>query len=184
MYFNQPPTIADIARGLATVPRWNGQTVLDKVGHRWSVLQHCLAGMACTADPMEQLIFALHDAEEMVTGDTPKPYKTREQSALGDEIRDEIFRGLGLPLLKADERALVRVKEIDDRVRIAEAHVLCHPVRRAHAEPSVEQEWFPDTVNQVWGLIGIPPHIAIDLYVDAVEAIWDAPAVRQLRRRA
>ena len=70
--------IEDIARGLAFVARWNGQTVGD---HPYSVAQHSLLvehifGISVPdGDPVWKLAALLHDAAEYVVGDMVSPVK-------------------------------------------------------------------------------------------------------------
>ena len=85
--------IEDIARGLARVARWNGQTRGD---HAFSVAQHSLlveayvVAMEPVISPRGQMAALLHDAPEYVIGDMISPfkavigggYKTIEQSLL------------------------------------------------------------------------------------------------------
>ena len=79
--------IEDIARGIARVARWNGQTKGD---HAFSVAEHCvvverlygrLNPNASSADRMTAL---LHDAAEYVVGDMISPFK----AALGIDYKD------------------------------------------------------------------------------------------------
>ena len=104
---NPAPTdieIQDIARGLAFVARWNGQTVGD---HPYSVAEHSLLVEELfrrknpNADANWRLAALLHDAAEYVIGDMISPVK----SALGDEYRvletrigDAVRLRFGLPL--------------------------------------------------------------------------------------
>lgn len=95
--------IADIARGLARVARWNGQT---EGAHAFSVAQHTLlvetvAGMASPwLDARGRLAAMLHDAPEYVIGDLISPFKV----LLGGEYRTiearllaAIHRRFGVP---------------------------------------------------------------------------------------
>lgn len=79
--------IEDIARGIARVARWNGQTSGD---HAFSVAEHCvvvenlfsiLNPKASSADKLTAL---LHDAAEYVIGDMISPFK----SAIGIDYKD------------------------------------------------------------------------------------------------
>lgn len=79
--------IEDIARGIARVARWNGQT---NGVHAFSVAEHCvvvenlfsiLNPKASTADKLTAL---LHDAAEYVIGDMISPFK----SAIGIDYKD------------------------------------------------------------------------------------------------
>jgi 5'-deoxynucleotidase YfbR-like HD superfamily hydrolase len=78
--------IDDIARGLARVARWNGQTV---GAHAFSVAQHTLlvetiAGLSAPwLDTRGKLAAMLHDAPEYVIGDLISPFKV----LLGGEYR-------------------------------------------------------------------------------------------------
>ena len=87
---NPAPTdieIQDIARGLAFVARWNGQTIGD---HPYSVAEHSLlveelfSSRHSSSDDRWRLAALLHDAAEYVIGDMISPVK----SALGNEYRD------------------------------------------------------------------------------------------------
>lgn len=79
--------IADIARGLAFVARWNGQTQGDWA---YSVAEHSLlveeifGRIAPDAPPRWRLAALLHDAPEYVIGDMISPVK----SAIGTAYRD------------------------------------------------------------------------------------------------
>src|SRR3990170_1324798 len=70
--------IADIAHGLARVPRWNGQT---KGAHIFSVAQHSLVveeiARALKPDLADRwrLAILLHDAPEYVVSDIISPFK-------------------------------------------------------------------------------------------------------------
>ena len=78
--------IDDIARGLARVARWNGQTT---GAHAFSVAQHCLLVETLTAECARvsregSLAALLHDAPEYVVGDLISPFKT----AVGIDYKD------------------------------------------------------------------------------------------------
>ncbi len=70
--------IEDIARGLARVARWNGQTTGD---HAFSVAQHSvivedlLGRLYPKTTTAERLTALLHDAPEYVVGDMISPFK-------------------------------------------------------------------------------------------------------------
>ncbi|MGE0278304.1 MAG: hypothetical protein AB7R40_23155 [Nitrospiraceae bacterium] len=180
-FFTKAPTLYDIALGLSTIPRWNGRTILDRVGMRWSVLQHTLACMAYAArDTAEvQWYIGVHDCEEMLSGDTPKPFKTREQSYQGDMIREEIIRGLGMP--KARTGVVEIIKRVDEDVRCAEACTLLHPGELIRV-PGYQNGFRIEAADQVWGLLDIPVRTAIELYVDKMEQLADDSTVKALRR--
>jgi hypothetical protein len=174
-----PPTVADVARGLSTIPRWTARTILDRVGLRWSVLQHSLVcGAVASGDgnPVLSAYALLHDAEEILTGDVPMPYKTDAQSELGREVRAEILRGLGLP--RPSDGVWERVKEIDMAVQEAERWVLLSPAEYA-GRP------FPDLkiTGEVWGLLDLDVRAGIELFTDVVGEILRDPRVRSLVSR-
>ncbi len=79
--------IEDIARGLARVARWNGQTSGD---HAFSVAEHSVVveGLFHQLNPKasreERLTALLHDAAEYVIGDMISPFK----AALGVDYKD------------------------------------------------------------------------------------------------
>lgn len=78
--------IEDIARGLARVARWNGQTSGD---HAFSVAEHSVVveHLFTTLNPKssreDRLTALLHDAAEYVIGDMISPFK----SALGIDYK-------------------------------------------------------------------------------------------------
>lgn len=79
--------IEDIARGLARVARWNGQTSGD---HAFSVAEHSVVvedlflQLNPNATDAQRLTALLHDAAEYVIGDMISPFK----NALGLDYRD------------------------------------------------------------------------------------------------
>lgn len=79
--------IEDIARGIARVARWNGQTKGD---HAFSVAEHsvvveCIfAKLNPKASIADRLTALLHDSAEYVVGDMISPFK----SALGIDYKD------------------------------------------------------------------------------------------------
>ena len=106
--------IEDIARGLAFVARWNGQTVGE---HPYSVAEHSLLvesifGRLSPEDlPRWRLAALLHDAAEYVIGDMISPVK----GAIGPEfpeLEDGLMRavnarcGLPFPLPPKIARAI------------------------------------------------------------------------------
>lgn len=184
-HFATPPTVADIARGLSTIPRWNGSTILDRVGLRWSVLQHSLVCGAVATQRGDAVLVAyalLHDAEEIVIGDTPKPYKTEEQTELGRAIRKEILAGLGLPAPRGG--VWDQVKQIDDQVAVAERWVLKHPRHYLNADigPTLHD---PDLriVDEVWGLLDLDVRAGIELFTDITRTVLSDSRVKSLASR-
>ncbi|WP_099866470.1 HD family hydrolase [Pararhizobium haloflavum] len=97
--------IADIAHGLARVPRWNGQTLGD---HAFSVAQHVLlvekiAGMIEPDLSAEtRLIVLLHDAPEYVIGDMISPFKAvigGDYKAIEKRLEAAIHMRFALPAI-------------------------------------------------------------------------------------
>lgn len=95
--------IEDIARGLAFVARWNGQTVGE---HAYSVAEHSLlvetlfCRIAPNAPVKWSMAALLHDAPEYVIGDMISPVKAAvgpEYEALDDRLTAAIHIRFGLP---------------------------------------------------------------------------------------
>lgn len=79
--------IEDIARGLARVARWNGQTSGD---YAFCVAEHCVVVekiftlLNPKSTPQDRLCALLHDGAEYVIGDMISPFK----NALGFDYKD------------------------------------------------------------------------------------------------
>ncbi len=95
--------IADIARGLARVARWNGQTL---GAHVFSVAQHSLlvetiaSAWEPSLAPGERLRALLHDAPEYVIGDLISPFKAvvgDGYKAVEASVFKAVERRFGLP---------------------------------------------------------------------------------------
>ncbi len=95
--------IEDIARGLAFVARWNGQTHGE---HAYSVAEHSLlvetlfARIVTKAPVKWRLAALLHDAPEYVIGDMISPVKAAVgpgYGALDDRLTAAIHLRFGLP---------------------------------------------------------------------------------------
>ena len=95
--------IKDIARGLARVARWNGQTSGD---HAFSVAEHSVVveSLFTTLNPKssnaERLTALLHDAAEYVIGDMISPFKTAlgiDYKAFEARLEEAIHLRFGLP---------------------------------------------------------------------------------------
>jgi len=95
--------IEDIARGLARVARWNGQTTGD---HAFSVAEHSVLVEALYstlypgASDAERLTALLHDAAEYVIGDMISPFKTAlgmDYKAFEARLEEAIHVRFGLP---------------------------------------------------------------------------------------
>ena len=95
--------IEDIARGLARVARWNGQTSGD---HAFSVAEHSVIvediffRLNPKATPAERLTALLHDAPEYVIGDMISPFKTAlgiDYKAFEARLEEAVHMRFGLP---------------------------------------------------------------------------------------
>ena len=95
--------IEDIARGLARVARWNGQT---SGNHAFSVAEHSVVveSLFTTLNPKstnaERLTALLHDAAEYVIGDMISPFKTAlgiDYKAFEARLEEAIHLRFGLP---------------------------------------------------------------------------------------
>ena len=95
--------IEDIARGLARVARWNGQTSGD---HAFSVAEHSVivenifTQINPRATKAERLTCLLHDAAEYVIGDMISPFKTAlglDYKTFEARLEEVIHIRFGLP---------------------------------------------------------------------------------------
>jgi len=95
--------IEDIARGLARVARWNGQT---RGGHAFSVAEHSVvvedlfSQLNPKASREQRLTALLHDAAEYVIGDMISPFKNAlgiDYKTFEARIEDAIHIRFGLP---------------------------------------------------------------------------------------
>jgi len=95
--------IEDIARGLARVARWNGQTSGD---HAFSVAEHSVivedlfTQLYPKSTTAERLTTLLHDAAEYVIGDMISPFKTAlgiDYKAFEARLEEAIHLRFGLP---------------------------------------------------------------------------------------
>jgi hypothetical protein len=94
--------IEDIARGLARVARWNGQTSGD---HAFSVAEHSVvverifSQLYPNASVHDRLTALLHDAAEYVVGDMISPFKAvlgGDYKAVEKRLDDAVNRRFGL----------------------------------------------------------------------------------------
>ncbi len=107
--------IEDIARGLARVARWNGQTATD---HAFSVAEHsviveALCGELDPSWPAAwRLAALLHDAPEYVIGDMISPFKAAlgyDYKAFEARLEGAIHMRYGLPPeLPADVKKTIK----------------------------------------------------------------------------
>ncbi|MBL1419204.1 MAG: HD family hydrolase [Alphaproteobacteria bacterium] len=113
--------ISDIARGIACVARWNGQTKGD---HAFSVAEHSLivadicVDMLPDISPELELMALLHDASEYVIGDMISPFK----NALGVDYRQFEERLEAAIHIRFGLRAIPSVK---DKKLIKKADLAC-----------------------------------------------------------
>ena len=122
--------IADIARGLARVARWNGQTAGS---HPFSVAQHSIlvetiARMTTPRlDAVGRLAMMLHDAPEYVIGDLISPFKALlggEYKTIEARLLAAIHRRFGVPTprpakLTAQVKAADRIAAYYEATRLA-----------------------------------------------------------------
>jgi hypothetical protein len=175
---SQAPTLRELAQLLARQARWNGATIRP-----WSVLQHQLLCME-VAQQRKYSHFAVlacgvHDLEEAITGDIPRPVKTDQQSAFGEDVRRWLYKAtLQLPYPEPDVIALV--KDIDDEVLHAEAECLCHPRIRAalHGEPA----WVSQC-DTLFEMVDMSEREQVHAYVTWIEALQTWPEIRRLKER-
>ncbi|MEM9599861.1 MAG: HD family hydrolase [Pseudomonadota bacterium] len=94
--------IEDIARGLARVARWNGQTSGD---HAFSVAEHSVvveqlfSDLYPDASPHDRMTALLHDGAEYVVGDMISPFKAvlgGDYKAVEARLDEAINRRFGL----------------------------------------------------------------------------------------
>lgn len=110
--------IEDIARGLARVARWNGQTSGD---HAFSVAEHSViveqmfSQLNPKASEAERLTALLHDAAEYVIGDMISPFKNAlglDYKAFEARIEEAVHIRFGLPP-KMPARLKKKIKQCD-----------------------------------------------------------------------
>ena len=112
--------LSDIARGLARVARWNGQTSGD---HAFSVAQHSLlveeifAKLQPACAPAARLAALLHDAPEYVIGDMISPFKAvmgGNYRQVEERLQAAVHLRFSLPprLDEATRRAIKRADQV------------------------------------------------------------------------
>lgn len=110
--------IEDIARGIARVARWNGQT---SGNHAFSVAEHSVivteifTRLNPKASQAERLTALLHDAAEYVIGDMISPFKTAlglDYKAFEARLEEAIHVRFGLPA-KMPVRLKKKIKKAD-----------------------------------------------------------------------
>ena len=110
--------IEDIARGLARVARWNGQTSGD---HAFSVAEHSVIvediffQLNPKATAAERLTALLHDSPEYVIGDMISPFKTAlgiDYKAFEGRLEEAVHMRFGLPA-KTPAKLKKKIKQAD-----------------------------------------------------------------------
>ncbi len=110
--------IEDIARGLARVARWNGQTSGD---HAFSVAEHSVivenifSSLNPNATRQERLAALLHDAPEYVIGDMISPFKTAlgiDYKSFEARLEEAVHIRFGLPA-KTPAKLKKKIKQAD-----------------------------------------------------------------------
>lgn len=110
--------IEDIARGLARVARWNGQTSGD---HAFSVAEHSVvverifAQLYPNASAQDRMSALLHDAAEYVVGDMISPFKAvlgGDYKAVEARLDEAVNRRFGLSA-PTPPRLKKRIKRCD-----------------------------------------------------------------------
>ena len=110
--------VEDIARGLARVARWNGQTSGD---HAFSVAEHSVvvedifSRLNPKASRQERMTCLLHDAPEYVIGDMISPFKAAlgiDYKAFEHRLEEVIHMRFGLPA-EMPPRLKKKIKQAD-----------------------------------------------------------------------
>lgn len=111
--------IGDIARGIACVARWNGQTIGE---HAFSVAQHSVIVADICKDlkpditAQLEMMALLHDAAEYVIGDMISPFKNAlgfDYQQFEERLEAVIHIRFGLPgKLKRAEKKLIKRADI------------------------------------------------------------------------
>ena len=108
--------IEDIARGLARVARWNGQTSGE---HAFSVAEHSVIvediffALNPNASREDRLTALLHDSPEYVIGDMISPFKTAlgiDYKAFEARLEEAVHIRFGLPA-KTPARLKKKIKQ-------------------------------------------------------------------------
>jgi hypothetical protein len=126
------PTLLDIAIGLSREGRFAGQGV-----SWWPVILHTF--VVCDLLPKRLKIHGLlHDSEESITGDIPKPLKTEAENVLGETIRKSIYRSNKLAYPTAKQWALIKIA--DHRALCGEVYTVGTRFLQGvyHHDPEVE----------------------------------------------
>lgn len=113
------PTVEDMAIQLMREMRYTGGTT-----EPWPVGLHTF--VVCDLLPHPYKIYGLfHDAPETVGGDTPRPMKSPDISALENKVHDRILVAHGLHALSAEEERII--KNADNRALMGEVYTVAPP---------------------------------------------------------
>lgn len=115
---NPPPTITDIAYGLAYRSRWSGQAIYRETGRHvyYSIAQHCVEFANRCLDGQRFAYCALmHEAGEFVWGDLGGPLKVRVPDFKLAEKTTEAFLLYYFEAVPTDYSMKVQMKEMDQR---------------------------------------------------------------------
>lgn len=113
---DQAPSLRSIAVSLSRECRYAGAGL-----HWWPVALHTF--VVCDLLPDNLKIYGLlHDAEECVTGDIPKPAKTLDIEQLGQKLRKSIYNQLDIPMPQLDE--ILQIHVADQRALYGEVHTV------------------------------------------------------------
>lgn len=185
-YLNPERQEFELATLMSTVPRWGGRTLVP-----FSVLQHVIAcgRLAASANrsPVEVLACYLHDVEEGIIGaDVARRYKTTEQSALEEDIRQGVYRELKLPYPGSEMQEFV--KNIDDFEALAESEILLRPMARIRVLDQHEGDTpgIDDVLSAaevVWEVAQLTRNEAIAAFVAEVEELRAERSVKTLSQR-
>lgn len=170
-------TLVDLVQSLVRLPRWTGNTVVP-----WSVGAHSLVCAMIASrqgwTPQTILYALLHDIEEAVMNDTPRPYKTAEHAEKGNRVRRAIYKHIvGLPY--PPDGVVSKVREIDTMMLCTEAQCLMHPRARSHyGDADME------AADLVWEMLNEDEQTITRAFMNLYEALRKDPSIKSLEGRA
>jgi hypothetical protein len=97
--------ITDIAVSLCRESRYAGASL-----YWWPVALHSMV-VADLLPNYLKVYGLLHDAEEAILGDIPKPAKTYDIESIGRDLRDQIWQGFDLKALWPADRGLLHLAD-------------------------------------------------------------------------
>jgi hypothetical protein len=110
------PSIYDIAVHLMRLCRYGGGTRVF-----WPVGMHTMVVADLLPDELE-VYGLLHDGDESVGADIPRPFKTNDYRSVMKRVRRRMFNFLGVPPMTPEMELLV--KAADNRSANAEMHLV------------------------------------------------------------